>query len=206
MIAPVKKRLYQFAKRFCACVKATTALEFAFAAPVVFLGAAALVEVSSMMFVSTLVEGGLREAARFGITGFTPAGISREDRIRQIIQENTIGLIDMSTAQITQLVYPSFGQVGDPEPFQDVAPFNGSYDAGEPYQDINGNGQWDPDMGAAGVGGPGDVVLYTAEVDWNALTPLIAPIMGTNGTIRMRASVAVRNEPFTNPPPPAGGP
>ncbi len=78
-------RIWRQTRGLAACIKATTALEFTFAAPVVFLGAAALVEVSSMMFVSTLVEGGLREAARFGITGFTPAGISREDRIRQII-------------------------------------------------------------------------------------------------------------------------
>ena len=171
-------------------------VEFGFAAPVVILAAVGLIELGSMMFVSTLVEGGLREAARFGITGFTPGGVSREDRIRQIIEENTIGLVDMNTATITQQVYPSFGEVGQPEPFVDADPFNGSYDVGESYQDVNGNGQWDADMGAAGVGGPGDVVLYTVEVDWPALTPLFEPLMAAAGKVRMKASVAVRNEPY----------
>lgn len=181
--------------------RATAGLEFAFAAPALVLATIGVVELGSMMFVSSLVEGGLREAARFGITGYAPVGVSREDRIRQIIAENTIGLVDMSTATISTLVYPSFGDVGKPEPFQDSAPANGTYDEGESYQDINGNGVWDADMGASGAGGPGDVVLYTVEVDWHALTPIFEPIFGLTGNIRMRASVAVRNEPFNQPLP-----
>jgi len=51
-------------------------------------------------------------------------------------------------------------------------------------------------MGISGACGPSDVVLYTFEVDWPALTPLFAPLMGENGKIRMAASVAVWNEPF----------
>ena len=194
-----------FRKIFCRKIFAlksardgTAGVEFGFAAPAIILAAVGLVELGSMMFVNSLVEGGLREAARFGITGFAPVGVSREDRIREIIEENTIGLVDMNTATITQLVYPSFGQVGQPEPYEDSNPANGSYDVGENFQDINGNGVWDADMGAAGAGGPGDVVLYTVEVDWPALTPLFAPIMSATGDIRMKASVAVRNEPFNS--------
>lgn len=176
-------------------------VEFAFAAPVVIFAAVGVIELGTMMFTNTLIEGGLRDAARFGITGYTPAGVSREDRIREIIQENTIGLIDMDTATISQQIYPSFGDVGKPEPYTDDNPANGQYDPGEAFQDINGNAQWDADMGAAGIGGPGDVVLYIVEVDWPALTPLFTPIFKGVGKIRMRASVAVRNEPFTPSPP-----
>ena len=183
-------------RRFWPCRDGIAALEFGFAAPVIVFAAVGLIELGAMMFVSTLVEGGLREAARFGITGFAPDGISREDRIRQIIEENTIGLVDMDTATITQLIYPGFGEVGQPEPFVD-ANGNGSFDGGESYQDVNGNGQWDSDMGASGAGGPGDVVLYTVEVDWPALTPIFQPIMGAGGLVRLRASVAVRNEPWS---------
>ena len=183
-------------REFLRSRRGVAGLEFAFAAPALVLATVGVVELGSMMFVSSLVEGGLREAARFGITGYAPNGVSREDRIRQIIEENTIGLVDMDTATIATQVYPSFGQVGQPEPFEDSVPANGAYDPGESYQDINGNGQWDADMGASGAGGPGDVVLYTVEVDWPALTPMFEPIFGLTGKIRMRASVAVRNEPF----------
>lgn len=178
------------------CRRGVSALEFGLAAPVLVLSVAALIELTMMMFVAALLEGGVREAARFGITGFSPLGVSREDRIRQIVAENTIGLVDMATATVSQQIYPGFADVGKPEPFDDQAPVNGVYDIGEPFQDVNGNGQWDSDMGAAGAGGPGDVVLYTIEVDWKPLTPLVAPLFGAAGKIRMRSSVAVRNEPY----------
>lgn len=176
-------------------------IEFAVAAPVIFLMVAGLIEMSLMMFVVTLAEGGLREASRFGITGNVPPGMTREQQILTLIEDSTIGLIDMSTTNISYDVYPSFGDVGKPEPYVDNNPANGSYDVGESYTDVNGNGQWDPDMGAAGLGGPGEIVRYTIEFDWSMLTPLLTPIVGTNGTVRMQSSVAVRNEPYPVAPP-----
>ena len=40
----------------------TAVLEFAFSAPIIILAAIGLIECAMMMFVSSLVEGGLREA------------------------------------------------------------------------------------------------------------------------------------------------
>jgi len=188
-------------RRFFRAREGTSALEFAFAAPVALLSIAGIVELAMMMFVTSLVEGGLREAARFGITGFTPASVSREEQILQILDDHAIGLVDFATATVTYIVYPGFADVGQPEPYVDDSPANGAYDAGESYQDVNGNGQWDSDMGAAGLGGPGDVVLYTVNYEWQALTPLVEPFVGTGGVLNMSASVAVRNEPW----PAAGG-
>jgi Flp pilus assembly protein TadG len=171
------------------------ALEFAFAAPVVILSITGLIELSMVMFVTSLLEGGIRDASRFGITGYVPDGTTREDQIKKILSDATVGLIDMANAVIETKIYPSFNDVGKPEPFTD-ANSNGNYDAGEPYTDINGNGQWDPDMGKAGVGGPSDIVLYKITSDWNLLTPLMVPLMGSDGKMTLSASVAVRNEPY----------
>jgi hypothetical protein len=91
------------------------------------------------------------------------------------------------------LVYHSFGDIGQPEPFTDTN-HNGVHDAGEPFTDSNGNGTWDPDMGAAGLGGPGDVVLYRMSYDWHIMIPLFRPFFGDS--IRLTANVAVRNEPY----------
>jgi Flp pilus assembly protein TadG len=193
-------------KRLFRCRKGITVIEFAIAAPVVFATVAGVLELALVMFVMTLSEGALREASRFSITGFTPTGMTREERILEILGDHTIGLVDMAEATVTYKVYPSFDDIGKPEPFTDNAPANGSYDAGEAFQDINGNGQWDADMGAAGLGGPGDIVLYTIQFDWELMTPLVAPFMGTNGKMTMTSSVAVKNEPFSVPPPaPPGG-
>lgn len=180
------------------CRRGTSALEFALAAPAALLAACGVIDISMTMFVSTLAEGGLREASRLGITGYTPVGVSRQDRILQVLSEHTIGLIDMATADITFRVYRGFEDIGKPEPFVD-ANGNHTYDAGESFNDVNGNGVWDADMGTAGIGGPGDVVVYTMTYSWTVLTPLVASVFGDNGTIRMTASVAVRNEPWTTP-------
>tara|TARA_R110000868_G_scaffold266660_1_gene525980 strand:+ start:19981 stop:20679 length:699 start_codon:yes stop_codon:yes gene_type:complete len=202
---PPKRRRFSIWRRLRQCRRGVTAIEFAVVAPAVFLTVAGVIELALVMFVSTLSEGGLREASRFSITGFIPPGMTREERILQILGEHTIGLVDMDEATVEYKVYPSFDDIGKPEPFTDNAPANGSYDAGEAFQDINGNGQWDSDMGAAGLGGPGDIVLYTIEFDWELMTPLVSPFVGTNGKLTMKSSVAVKNEPFDVPPPPGGG-
>lgn len=183
-------------------LRGVSAVEFAIMAPVLILTVTGIMEVSMVLAVSSLLEGGLRDAARYGITGFVPGGTTREDQIKAIIGEATIGLVDMNNANIQTLVYPSFGDIGQPEPYDDQNT-NGVYDIGEPYTDINSNGQWDPDMGAAGLGGPGEIVLYKITYDLGLMTPLLGPIMGgPDGKVTLRASIAVRNEPY---PDTAGG-
>lgn len=177
-------------------LRGVSAVEFAIMAPVLIMTVTGILEVSMMLAVSSLIEGGLRDAARYGITGYVPAGSTREEEIKKIIGEATIGLVDMTKAEITTLVYPSFGDIGQPEPWDDQNS-NGVYDIGEPFTDINSNGQWDPDMGAAGLGGPGEIVLYKIKYDLGLMTPLLAPIMGgADGKVTLRASIAVRNEPY----------
>jgi hypothetical protein len=146
-----------------------------------------------VMFVISL-GGGIRDASRYGITGWPPAGTTREDQIKKLISTRRLtGRYDHGRDR--NQVYPSFNDVGKPEPFTD-ANANGVHDPAEPYTDVNGNGNWDADMGKAGLGGPNDIVLYTLTADWNLLTPLMTPLMGTAGKMRLSTSVAVRNEPF----------
>lgn len=177
----------------------STAIEFAFGASILFTALAGALDLSMLMFVQTLLEGGLREASRYGITGATDDGESRETKIRNIVGDNLFNLIDIDDVTTTYKVYPSFGGIGQPEPYVD-ANHNGKYDAGETYTDINGNGQWDADQGKAGVGASGDVVLYTLSAPWTLLTPMIATIFGNGGLVTLTASVAVRNEPYPTSP------
>ena len=173
-------------------------VEFAFVAPL-FIGLlCAIMEFSGIMFVQAILEGSAREASRYGLTGFTSGGVSREDQILSIVEDNTYGIIDMDELQIDTLVYENFGDIGQPEPFTDENG-NGVWDNDEPYTDINGNGTWDPDMGAAGLGGPGAVVVYRMAYDWDIMIPLFRPFFGNS--IRLQSNIAVRNEPFTPPPP-----
>jgi hypothetical protein len=179
-----------------ACEAGATIVEFALIAPPLLAILCAIMEFSGVMFVQTLLEGAAREASRYGITGRTPDGIShinREQKIREIIQETGVGVIDLEQLHMETLVYDSFEDVGQPEPFTDENA-NAAYDPGEPYNDINGNGQWDEDMGAAGLGGPGSVVVYRLSYDWPIMIPMFVPIFGE--TVTLNANIAVRNELF----------
>ncbi len=180
--------------------RGVSALEFAIGGAAFLMAMVAVMELGMVMFLSSSLEGGLREASRFGLTGYTPPGTTREQAIQDIVAENTYGLVDPATLQISYKVYPNFESIGQSEPFDDTSPANGTYDPGESFQDINGNGQWDADMGTVGLGGPGDIVVYTVRFDWRLMTPLFEPFID-GGTLPIEASVAVRNEPYD----PTGG-
>ena len=168
-------------------------VEFALVAPI-FLGITlSIFEFSGIMFVQTLLEGGAREASRYGLTGQQPEGVSRDDMILQIVSENSYGIIDVDELEMETRVYDNFEEVGQPEPFTDENG-NDAYDEGELYTDVNGNNSWDDDMGAAGLGGPGEVVVYQMSYDWPIMIPLFQPFFGDHVTLQ--ANIAVRNEPF----------
>ena len=155
-----------------------TIVEFALIFPVFILAVFGIIETAMVLFISSSIEAAVLEASRFGATGSLPPGVSREDRVLEIVGEKTYGLVDLDQADIQTLVYASFDDIGQPEPFTDV----------------NGNGVWDADMGAAGLGGPSDVVVYRVSYDWGVMTPLIRGVLGDS--LRHISSVAVRNEPF----------
>jgi len=186
--------------RFQHCTGGVAAVEFAFAAPILIMVVIGIMEVSMIFFASTLLEGGLREAARFGITGSEPTQGSREERIVEIVNGHGVGLITITAEDIDILVYSNFTSIGEPEPYADQNT-NGEYDIGEPFTDINCNGDWDEDMGGAGAGSGGDVVLYRVDYEWPLLVGLLAPIFGNDGKVPLSASVAVRNEPYSESTP-----
>ncbi len=170
------------------------AVEFAFAAPAVVLMVIGTIEVGLVLFVSILMESGLRDAARFAITGREVEGMTRIERIVQIIDTRTFGLVTVGPSDVEALVYPSFAAIGG-EDFVD-GNGNGQYDGGETFTDDNGNGQWDSNISGTGAGGAGEVVVYTVRHDWALLTPFAGTVLGENGVIELGASLAVRNEPW----------
>ena len=189
------KRLYRHLKRLHGNEDGSPAVEFAFIAPLLALMVIGTIELGMILFATILMESGLRDAARYGITGNEVAGMSRLERIVEIVADRTIGLIDMEVADVQVLVYPGFNRIGDGEDYVDGND-NGAYDAGETFTDENGNGLWDEDIGVAGAGDTGDVVIYRMTYDWNLLTPLAGTVIGSGGIFQLKASIAVRNEPW----------
>ncbi|RED53450.1 TadE/TadG family type IV pilus assembly protein [Aestuariispira insulae] len=169
--------------------------EFAIISPLLILMIIGIFELGTIMLVNSLMEGAMRESSRYGITGRADSGISRESYIRQIVDEQTLGFVDMDKAKFETLVYSDFGSIGDGEPYID-GNGNGAYDVGETFTDENSNGAWDADVGEDSAGAADDVVLYRISYNWPIMTPLIGALIGTDGHFPMEASIAVRNEPW----------
>lgn len=169
------------------------ALEFSLVAMPLLILVVGTVELAVSAFIGSTLESAVLEASRYGITGGTVDGVPRAERVRNMIAQKTLGLINMDDVEMETLVYQSFDQIGQPEPFTD-SNNDGNYNAGEPYTDVNGNGQWDADMGAVGLGGPGDIVIYNISYEWGIVTPFMRNIVGP--VLAQSASIAVRNEPF----------
>ncbi len=174
------------------------AIEFALLAPVLFLVTFGIIDIGIMLFTWVMMEGGLREAARYAITGAAPTQTqSRLDEVIKIVGDKTLGLIDLGEARIDARAYPTFDDVDKGETFVDAGDMNGRYDAGESFTDCNSNGKWDGDRGKANdAGESADVVLYTFEYDYPLMTPVLTDLIGTGGKFPLRASVLVRNEPW----------
>lgn len=188
---PRRRRL----RRLLRASEGSSVIDFAIIAPVFILFVVGILEFSMLMLGETLLQSAVTDASRFGLTGRTLVGQTREEVIADLVATRTYGLIDVDRLEFDTLVYPSFDSVGRPETFTDQNG-NGAWDAGEAFVDINGNGQWDDDMGAVGLGGPDDVVLYRVRYEWRMLTPMFRAIFPPDGVIPMEASLAVRNEPF----------
>lgn len=156
-------------------------------------------EVAGVTFTQAAMESGLREAARFGVTGQLvddPDPNARKAKILALIDKQTLGFVDMSEAKVTTEVYPGFNDVDDPEPYVD-SNGNGKWDSGETYTDVNGNAKWDADVGKGGLGQSSEVVQYTVEYDYPLMTGFMAGILGgEDGKIPLKASIVLRNEPW----------
>ena len=170
------------------------AVEFAIGGGVVVLAVIMLMEILMILLINVLLEGGMRNAARFGITGSEGAE-SRQAQILSIIENHTLGLVDMNTVSVNSYVYNSFEEIGLAEEFDDDSPANGAFDEGESFTDSNGNGVWDADRGTPGLGGADDIVLYKIEYDLPFLTGVLEPLLGKDN-VRITTAIPVKNEPY----------
>ncbi len=169
-----------------------TAVEFALITPVFMLLLFGIIEFSLIMYVTSVMEGAVSYSSRYGKTGYTAAGSSRQAQIIAAITQRTAGLLDASKITIVSKVYPSFDSISKEEPYID-SNHNGTRDTGETYTDVNGNGQWDS-SGVAGLGNANDIVVYTVYYPWTINTPIIGRFF--NNTIYISSRTVVKNEPY----------
>lgn len=198
-------------KRLAADRSGLAAVEFAILAPIA-IGLATVGFAGVMLHAGAVsLEMGAAAAARASIIGAIPAGTTRPAEIRRIVTahvcppgggfcywdsgwlaESDDGVV--APLRIEMRAYVDPRNIGRPEPFVDKKPYNGVYDLGETFTDVNGNGVWDTDMGRAEPGGSGDHVVFRLTMAQAVRHPLLTPIMGAR--LLHQAQIVVRNEPF----------
>ena len=173
-----------------------TAVEYAMILPILLLFIVGIIEFNVIMYASAVLEGATAISARSGKTGYTASGVSQQTYIYNLAQTKVTGILDPSQLQISSKSYASFSAVGKPEPC--ITPISSPCPGtpGVNFVDVNHNGTWDSDQGAAGLGSAGDIVVYTISYPWHVMTPLMTPFFGTGGIITLASSAIVKNEPY----------
>ncbi|GAA0728709.1 TadE/TadG family type IV pilus assembly protein [Sphingomonas japonica] len=175
--------------------RGVTTVEFAILIPALFTLLCGTIELAHLVFARTVLDGAVVDAARSATASLETSEGDRADLMRESIRKTMrpFPLQPGSEIAIETAVYRDFGSV-TAEYFDD-ANSNGTYDLGESFTDRNANGQWDPSTPIAGeLGGPGDVVSYTAVYPKRILFGFLVDFMGMQETFNVRSTTVVRNE------------
>ncbi|MCK9540401.1 MAG: pilus assembly protein [Novosphingobium sp.] len=171
--------------------RGVTLIEFALIAPALLIALMGLMDLGYNLYTNAQLQGAIQKAARDS-TIEDPG--SRVGDLDNRVAEAVRVIAPHSTMQFDRSAYSNFRDVAQPEDFTDTND-NGVCDAGEPFEDANGNGTWDNDRGNAGPGGARDAVLYTVTVDYERLFP-VARLIGLDGNFRLVAVTVLRNQPY----------
>lgn len=169
------------------------AIEFAMAFPVVLMLILAAIEFGYVLFANSILEGAVREASRRGSTGYAPCDMDRQAYVLALVDREMMGFSDPEKRSITQTVYNNFKDI-EGEPFSDLNG-NGYRDGSEPFSDVNGNATYDRNLGSAGLGNAGAVVIYDLEYELDSLSGWFADMIGVERGYTIGARATVRNEP-----------
>jgi Flp pilus assembly pilin Flp len=175
------------------CERGATMVEFALVAPVLILMIMGVFDLAHQYYATAVLQGAMQKAAR---DSTLETGSDRAAALDAYVSRNVRTITGANSVFTPQrLNYANFSDVGDPENFTDAPPLNAKYDLGECYEDLNGNGKWDSDLGKAGQGGAQDAVLYRMTVTYPRLFPL-SSLIGLSENQTIVANTVLRNQPF----------
>lgn len=167
-------------------------IEFALLAPTLMVMLFGLMDLAYSMYTSQMLQGSIQTAAR---QATIEGAASNSAGIDGLVTTAVRTLSPNATLTFSRTSYSSFTEVGRPEDYTDLNT-NGTCDADEPFEDANGNGNWDLDPGQAGFGGARDAVLYRVDVSYPRLFPIYAFIPGQSSTNSLSVSTVLRNQPY----------
>jgi Flp pilus assembly pilin Flp len=178
-------------RRLAACNRGATLVEFAMIAPVLLMLIMGVFDMGHNIYTKTLLEGAVQKAARDSSIEGSSVKASQIDAAVTAAVRHVSPNAELS---FSRQAYTNFSEVSQPEDFTDIDK-DGKCAGGEPFEDVNGNGDWDADRGIDGFGGARDAVLYTVRIEYPRLFP-IANLIGLPPTFTTESVTVLRNQPF----------
>jgi Flp pilus assembly protein TadG len=170
-----------------------TAVEFAMVAPVMLLMMMGFFEMAHREYVRVILQSAVAKAAReSSLEGAGALATTIDGKVQNAVRPVAGTAATFAAARLS---YSDFSQVAQAERYIEGTPDNDRYDLGECFDDVNGNGQWDADLGLAGQGGARDAVLYRMTVNYPRMFP-VAGMFGLSPTLSVSATSVMRNQPF----------
>ncbi len=167
-----------------------TLVEFAMILPALCVLLLGIFELGYRSYAASIVQGALHEAGRMATVGgvsMTAIDTHVKQRLSNFATTGTV------TTQTTS--YYDFAGVAMPEKItQDTAPL-GSYNAGDCYEDANGNSAYDLDRGRGGMGNADDIVRYEITLTYPRMFP-IARFLGWSSNETITSNTVLRNQPY----------
>ncbi len=192
--APSGERPSQ-ARRLLRDERGIAATEFALIAPVFILLVMGMFDMAHMTYAKATFDGIVQRAAR--ASSLETADTAAADTMVYNNVKVLLPAIARSDLTTKRQSYYDFADIKRPEKLEEDKNNNGECDTGDKYLDENNNGTFDKDIGKDGNGGAGDVVMYTATVEYKPVFRI--PFMPTSWNKRTLTATAVKkNQPFTN--------
>lgn len=178
--------------------RGATLVEFAIVSMPLIIMMMAMFDLGFREYISIQLSGALDQSARQVTVGTTTTVASIKTSVTSQIKT----ILPGATVSVAPSSYNSFSTVGKPEPITtDTAPL-GTYNSGDCFQDLNGNGVWDSDSGLGGTGGSDDIVYYTATVTYPEILPM-RKLLGWASTETVTGTTMMKNQPYASQADPA---
>lgn len=176
-------------RRLGSCDRGAAAVEFALVAPIFLTMMCTIYNVGQMSYGQSVLDGAVQNAAR---NSTLEAGNTADADAK--VEASVGRVLPGATIAASRVSYYDFTDIGRAEAWDDLDD-NGTCNDSEPYTDENRNGGWDPDIGLAGNGGAGDVIIYEVSIEY---TPSFSvPFAPANWNSTTLSSTTVKkNQPF----------
>jgi Flp pilus assembly protein TadG len=170
--------------------RGATIVEFAVVLPVLSLLLLGLLDLGYRSYATSVVQGALHDASRMATVGsYTLAQIDARVKAR------LSNFASRSTVTTTTTSYYDFAGVAQAEKIVgDTAPI-GPYNAGDCFEDANGDNAYNTDRGRNSTGGADDIVRYQVSITYPRIVPL-GGFMGWSNSQTITQNTVLRNQPF----------